>query len=48
VSFAGAPVRSLEEYAALLFNARAGEPVEVIVEREGRRIPLTATLGQRR
>lgn len=48
VAFAGAPVRSLEEYAALLFNARAGEPVEVVVEREGRRIPLLATLGQRR
>jgi hypothetical protein len=48
VAFAGAPVRSLEEYAALLFNARAGEPVELVVEREGRRIPLLATLGQRR
>jgi hypothetical protein len=48
VAFAGAPVRSLEEYAALLFNARAGEPVEVVVEREGRRIPLLATLAQRR
>jgi membrane-associated protease RseP (regulator of RpoE activity) len=48
VEFAGAPVANLEEFAALLFGARAGERVEIVVEREGRRISTSALLGQRR
>jgi membrane-associated protease RseP (regulator of RpoE activity) len=48
VEFAGAPVANLEEFAALLFGARAGERVEIVVEREGRRLSTSAVLGQRR
>ena len=48
VAFGGAPVRSLEEYAALLFSSRAGARVEITVDRDGRRATFAATLGQRR
>jgi len=48
VSFAGAPVRNLEEFAALLRAQSAGERVEIVVVRDGERFHTTATLGQRR
>jgi hypothetical protein len=48
VEFADAPVVNLEEFAALLFGLRAGERVEIVVERDGQRIPTSAVLGQRR
>jgi hypothetical protein len=48
VEFAGAPVANLEEFAAILFGARAGERVEIVVEREGGRVATSAVLGQRR
>jgi hypothetical protein len=48
VEFADAPVVNLEEFAALLFGLRAGERVEIVVERESQRIQTWAVLGQRR
>ncbi len=48
VGYGGAPVRSLEEYAALLFASRAGQRVEITVERDGEQLGFVATLGQRR
>jgi S1-C subfamily serine protease len=48
VEFQGAPVANLEEFSALLFGARAGEQVEIVLERDGARLTTTATLGQRR
>jgi hypothetical protein len=48
VSFGGAPVRNLEEFAALLRAQSAGRRVEIVFVRDGERIQTTATLGQRR
>lgn len=48
VSFAGAPVRNLEEFATMLRAESAGRRVEIIVVRDSERIHTTATLGQRR
>ncbi len=48
VEFADAPVVNLEEFAALLFGLRAGERVEIVVERGSQRILTWAVLGQRR
>jgi hypothetical protein len=48
VEFAGAPVANLEEFAAILFGSRAGERVEIVVERAGGRVATSAVLGQRR
>jgi hypothetical protein len=48
VSFAGAPVRNLEEFAALLRAESPGRRVEIVVLRDGEEIHTTATLGQRR
>ena len=48
VAFDGASVANLEEYAALLFAARPGSEVRIVVLREGERIELTARLGRRR
>jgi hypothetical protein len=48
VEFADAPVANLEEFAALLFGLRAGERVEIVVERGDQRIQTRAVLGQRR
>ena len=48
VSFAGAPVRNLEEFAALLRAESPGSRVEIVVVRDGERIHTTATLGQYR
>jgi S1-C subfamily serine protease len=48
VEFADAPVVNLEEFAALLFGLRAGERVEIVVERGNQRIQTWAVLGQRR
>ena len=48
VSFAGAPVRNLQEFAALLRIESPGSRVEIVVLRDGGRIHTTATLGQRR
>jgi hypothetical protein len=48
VEFDDAPVANLEEFAALLFGSRAGERVEMVVERDGTRLEVWAVLGQRR
>lgn len=48
VAFDGAEVANLEEYAALLFRAAPGSQVDIEVERQGTRILLHATLGERR
>jgi hypothetical protein len=48
VSFAGAPVRNLEEFATMLRAESAGRRVEIIVMRDAEQIQTTATLGQRR
>jgi hypothetical protein len=48
VEFDGASIANLEEYAGLLFSARPGQRVEVVVVRDGGRITLEAVLGQRR
>jgi aminopeptidase YwaD len=48
VSFDGASVTTLEEFAALLFASRAGDTVEIVVVRSGARVVTRATLGRRR
>ena len=48
VSFDGAAIANLEEYAALLFAARPGQRVEVIAIRNDDRMTFDVTLGQRR
>jgi hypothetical protein len=48
VSLAGSEVANLEEYAAVLFRARPGSEVEIVVLRDGQRVTTRATLGQRR
>lgn len=48
VSFDGAEVANLEEFAALLFRAEPGSEVEIVVQRGDARVPLRATLGERR
>jgi predicted metalloprotease with PDZ domain len=48
VSFDGAEIANLEEFAALLFRAEPGRDVEIVVQRDGARVPLHATLGERR
>jgi aminopeptidase YwaD len=48
VEFDGVAVANLEEYAALLFGAHTGQRVMIVAERDGERIAVEATLGQRR
>ena len=48
IEFDGASVANLEEYAALLFAARPGDTVEVIVLRGDQHVATAATLGKRR
>ena len=48
ITFDGAPVANLEEYAALLFASQPGQRVEIVVERAGARFGVEAILGQRR
>ena len=48
VSFDGAPVANLEEYAALLFSSRPGSEIEIVVIRDGERVTARAALGRRR
>jgi hypothetical protein len=48
VEFAGSPVASLEEFAALLFAQREGDEVEIVVRRGKERIATRAVLGRRR
>jgi hypothetical protein len=48
VEFDGAPIANLEEYAGLLYVARPGQRVEIVVVRNGDRVILEAILGQRR
>ena len=47
VSFAGTPVASLEEFAALLFAQSEGSEVEIVVLRGEERIVTRAVLGRR-
>jgi hypothetical protein len=47
VSFAGTPVASLEEFAALLFAQSEGDEVEIVVRRGEERIVTRAVLGRR-
>jgi membrane-associated protease RseP (regulator of RpoE activity) len=48
VEFDGVAVANLEEYSALLFGAHAGQRVLIVVLRDGERVAMEATLGQRR
>ena len=48
VSFDGASVANLEEYAARLFAARPRQRVRIGILRAGERFEVTATLGPRR
>lgn len=47
VSFAGTPVASLDEFAALLFAQSEGNEVEIVVLRADERIVIRAVLGRR-
>jgi hypothetical protein len=48
VEFAGRPVASLEEFAALLFAQREGDTVQIVVQRGAERVETSAVLGRRR
>jgi hypothetical protein len=48
IEFDGVALANLEEYAALLFAAHAGQRVAIVVMRDGERVAVEATLGQRR
>jgi hypothetical protein len=48
VGWNGSTVANLEEYAALLFAARPGEPVRLALLRGDERLEVVATLGRRR
>jgi hypothetical protein len=48
VEFDGVAIANLEEYAALLFGASAGQRVVIVAVRDGERIVVEAILGQRR
>jgi aminopeptidase YwaD len=48
VSFDGASVANLEEYAARLFAARPGQEVRIGLIRDDRRVEVVTTLGRRR
>jgi len=48
VGWNGGAIASLEEYAARLFAARAGEAVRLALLRGGERLEVVATLGRRR
>ena len=45
VKFAGEPIETLEDYSEALSGRKPGEVVEVIVRRDGKDVPLKATLG---
>ncbi|MGB2987429.1 MAG: M28 family peptidase [Phycisphaerae bacterium] len=47
VEFAGQKINSLQDYADALTGAKIGQPVTVVVERDGRRITLTMTPASR-
>ena len=48
VTFDGASIANLEEYAGLLYATRPGQRVEIIAIREGALLTFEAVLGQRR
>ena len=48
VAFDGAEIANLEEYSVLLFEARAGDAVSIVVLRGDDRITTVAILGRRR
>ena len=48
IEFDGVAIANLEEYAALLFGAHAGQRVVIVAVRDGERIAVEAILGQRR
>ena len=48
VSFAGVAIRDLAEFATLLYAERAGNQVELVIERGDQHIVTRATLGARR
>jgi Zn-dependent M28 family amino/carboxypeptidase len=47
VEFAGTPVKDLYEYTAALNKQKPGDVVKIVVERDGQRVTLEATLGAR-
>jgi len=47
VEFHGRPVRSLQDFAALLGGAKAGDRIPVVVLRGGERLSFDVTLGVR-
>ena len=48
IEFDGVAIANLEEYAALLFGASAGQRVVIVALRDNERIVVEAILGQRR
>jgi S1-C subfamily serine protease len=43
VEFAGQKVANIYDYTYALDAAKAGKPVEIVVQRSGARVPLTVT-----
>ena len=43
VEFAGQKIANIYDYTYALDAARIGQPVEIVVLREGKRVPLKAT-----
>ncbi len=48
VAFGGQEVGDLYQYTYALRDMKPGDAVDVIVERDGRRVTLQAVLGERR
>ena len=47
VAFNGMPIKTIYDYVNALKLAKAGQTVDVVVERDGKRVTLQATLGDR-
>ncbi|HVP11702.1 MAG TPA: PDZ domain-containing protein, partial [Phycisphaerae bacterium] len=43
VEFAGQKVTNLQDYSDALIGVKAGQPVDIVIEREGKRVKLTIT-----
>jgi len=47
VEFDGNPIADIYAYTYALQAKQAGDVVEIVVERDGERVTVTATLGER-
>jgi S1-C subfamily serine protease len=43
VEFAGLPIKNLQDYSDALIGAKIGEPVDIVVLREGERVKMKIT-----